>query len=54
MHPLIIAIDGHLRSGQGTVARAVASALNYRYVDTGAMYRAVGWNAMQAGVPLDD
>lgn len=54
MHPLIIAIDGPSGAGKGTVARAVASALDYRYVDTGAMYRAVGWKAMQTGVPLDD
>jgi cytidylate kinase len=52
--PLIIAIDGPSGAGKGTVARAVASALDYRYVDTGAMYRAVAWKAVQIGVPLDD
>jgi cytidylate kinase len=54
MRPLIIAIDGPSGAGKGTVARAVASALNYRYVDTGAMYRGVGWKAIERGVPLDD
>jgi len=54
MRPLVIAIDGPSGAGKGTVARAVASALGYRHVDSGAMYRAVGWKALQDGVPLDD
>ena len=52
--PLIIAIDGPSGAGKGTVARAVASQLGYRHVDSGAMYRAVGWKAVREGVPLDD
>jgi CMP/dCMP kinase len=52
--PLIIAIDGPSGAGKGTVARAVASQLGYRHVDSGAMYRAVGWKALRNGVPLDD
>ncbi len=52
--PLIIAIDGPSGAGKGTVARAVASRLGYRHVDSGAMYRAVGWKALRDGVPLDD
>jgi cytidylate kinase len=52
--PLIIAIDGPSGAGKGTVARAVASQLGYRHVDSGAMYRAVGWKALRDGVPLDD
>jgi cytidylate kinase len=44
--PLIIAIDGPSGAGKGTVARAVAAALAYRHVDTGAMYRAVAWKAV--------
>jgi cytidylate kinase len=40
--------------GKGTVARALASALGYRHVDTGAMYRAVAWRAQQLGIDLDD
>jgi cytidylate kinase len=54
MSKLIIAIDGPSGAGKGTVARAVASALGYRHVDSGAMYRAVGWKALQDGIPLDD
>jgi len=52
--PLIIAIDGPSGAGKGTVARAVAAELGYRYVDSGAMYRAIGWKALQTGAPLDD
>jgi len=50
---LTIAIDGPSGAGKGTVARAVAAALGYRHVDSGAMYRAVGWKAQHDGVPLD-
>src|SRR5437588_5557153 len=53
MKPLIIAIDGPSGAGKGTVARAVAAGLGYRHVDSGAMYRAVGWKALRDGVPLD-
>jgi len=53
MHP-VIAIDGPSGVGKGTVARALAAALGYRHVDTGAMYRAVAWRALQLGVDLDD
>ena len=52
--PLVIAIDGPSGAGKGTVARAVASQLGYRHVDSGAMYRAVAWRAMREGIPLDD
>jgi cytidylate kinase len=54
MKPLIIAIDGPSGAGKGTVARAIASALGYRHVDSGAMYRAVGWKALREGVHLED
>src|SRR5262249_30175402 len=54
MKPLIIAIDGPSGAGKGTVARSVASQLGYRHVDSGAMYRAVGWKALGRGLPLDD
>ncbi len=53
MRKLIIAIDGPSGVGKGTVARAIAAELGYRHVDSGAMYRAVGWKALQLGVPLD-
>ena len=51
---LIIAIDGPSGAGKGTVARAVAIALDYRHVDTGGMYRAVAWKALRDGVNLDE
>ncbi|PYR42247.1 MAG: (d)CMP kinase [Acidobacteria bacterium] len=54
MRKLIIAIDGPSGAGKGTVARAVASELGYRHVDSGAMYRAIGWKALREGVALDD
>ena len=51
---LIVAIDGPSGAGKGTVARAVAGRLGYRHIDTGAMYRAVGWKALREGVDLTD
>ena len=48
--PLRIAIDGPSGAGKSTLAKALARALGLRYLDTGAMYRAVAWKAMQAGV----
>jgi cytidylate kinase len=53
MRKLIIAIDGPSGAGKGTVARAVAAELGYRHVDSGAMYRAVGWKALKLGIPFD-
>jgi cytidylate kinase len=53
VRPLVIAIDGPSGAGKGTVARAMAAELGYRHVDSGAMYRAVGWKAVESGVPLD-
>ena len=49
-----IAVDGPASSGKGTVARMVAAALDYAYVDTGAMYRAVGLACLRGGVDTDD
>ena len=50
----VIAIDGPSGAGKGTVARAVADALGWSHVDTGAMYRAVGWLALHHGSRIDD
>ena len=50
----MIAIDGPSGSGKSTVARAVASRLGLRYLDTGAMYRALTWWCLQRGVDLAD
>jgi cytidylate kinase len=49
---MIVAIDGPAGAGKSTVARRLAERLGFRYLDTGAMYRAVTWLAMQRGVPL--
>lgn len=49
-----VAIDGPAGAGKSTVAKAVAAALGYRLVDTGAIYRAVALLAQRQGVPLDD
>ncbi|MGF1515789.1 MAG: bifunctional pantoate--beta-alanine ligase/(d)CMP kinase [Elainellaceae cyanobacterium] len=50
----IIAIDGPAGAGKSTVARRVAQQLGLLYLDTGAMYRAVTWLVLEAGVPIDD
>jgi cytidylate kinase len=50
---MVIAIDGPSGAGKGTVARAVALALGFCHVDTGAMYRAVAWKAIDARVAPD-
>ena len=49
-----MAIDGPAGAGKSTVARAVARALGYRYLDSGAMYRAVALRALEKGVDVDD
>jgi len=51
---MIIAIDGPAGAGKSTVARRLAERLGFRYLDTGAMYRALTWLAMQEGIPLAD
>jgi cytidylate kinase len=50
----VIAIDGPSGSGKGTVARAVADALAWHLLDSGALYRLAALAALRAGVPLDD
>ncbi|TDB39861.1 MAG: (d)CMP kinase [Actinobacteria bacterium] len=51
---MIIAIDGPAASGKSTVARAVARRLGFRYLDTGAMYRAIAAEAVRLGLPLEE
>lgn len=51
---MIIAIDGPSGAGKSTVAKAVAKKLGFSCLDTGAMYRAVAWQALQNGVGLND
>jgi CMP/dCMP kinase len=49
---MIVAIDGPAGAGKSTVARKLAERLGFRYLDTGAMYRALTWLAMREGMPL--
>lgn len=49
-----IAIDGPAGAGKTTIAREVARRLGYKYVDTGAMYRAAAWKSLKLGIPLSD
>jgi CMP/dCMP kinase len=51
---MIVAIDGPAGAGKSTVARRLAERLGFRYLDTGAMYRAVTWLALEQGVTLED
>jgi cytidylate kinase len=50
---MIVAIDGPAGAGKSTVARRLAERLGFRYLDTGAMYRALTWLAIGRGIPLD-
>ena len=49
-----IAIDGPSGAGKSTIAKAVAKALNIDYIDTGAMYRAVGYKMDKKGIPFEE
>ncbi len=52
--PRRIAIDGPAGSGKSTIGEQLAKCLDYLYIDTGAMYRAVAWLALQEGVDIND
>lgn len=54
MTELVVAIDGPAGSGKSTVSRNVASALEWIMLDTGAMYRAITWAVVRAGVDPED
>ena len=51
---MIVAIDGPAGAGKSTVARRLAERLGYRYLDTGAMYRALTWLALREALPLGE
>ena len=51
---MIIAIDGPAGSGKSTVAKIVAEKLNFRYIDTGSMYRSVAWKSLKKNTALGD
>jgi CMP/dCMP kinase len=51
---MIVAIDGPAGAGKSSVARALSTRLGFRYLDTGAMYRALTWLALRRGIALDD
>ncbi|MBD5344533.1 MAG: (d)CMP kinase [Bacteroides sp.] len=53
-HPITIAIDGYSSSGKSTMAKALAKSIGYRYIDSGAMYRAVTLFAMRSGMIAPD
>lgn len=52
-HPLAIAIDGPSGAGKSTIARRLAGDLHFIYVDTGALYRAVGYTVLRRGIEPD-
>ena len=52
--PPVIAIDGPSASGKGTVARGVADALGFHYLDSGALYRAVALASLERGASADN
>src|SRR5688572_25462017 len=51
---MVIAIDGPAGTGKSTVARAVAERLGFEFLDTGAMYRAIGVEALRRNANLED
>lgn len=50
----VITIDGPSASGKGTIAQRVAQALGFHYLDSGALYRLVGWIAISRGIDLEN
>jgi cytidylate kinase len=53
-HPIVIAIDGTSASGKSTNAKLVAKALDFVYVDTGAMYRTLAWHCLKNKIDVHD
>jgi len=54
MKKIMIAIDGHSSTGKSTTAKRVAKALQYVYIDTGAMYRAITYKCLKSGIDIND
>jgi len=54
VRPSLIAIDGPVASGKNAVGSLLAERLGYRFIDTGAMYRALTWLALERGLDLED
>jgi cytidylate kinase len=54
LRPSTIAIDGPAASGKSTIGELLAQDLDYLYFDTGVMYRAVTWAALERGIPIGD
>lgn len=52
--PVIVAIDGPAGAGKSTIAKKCALTLQYSFLDTGAMYRALTWKALKEGIALED
>jgi cytidylate kinase len=52
--PEVIALDGPVAAGKTAVGKLVAQRLKYRFIDTGSMYRAVTWLALEEGVPMEE
>ena len=50
----VVAVDGPAASGKSTVSRSAAKMLGFNYVDSGAMYRAVTWKALEIGIDVED
>ena len=51
---MIVAIDGPAGAGKSTVAKELANRLGFTYINTGAMYRAIGWKVLQQNIALED
>ena len=54
MKKITIAIDGHSSCGKSTMAKDLARELGYVYIDTGAMYRAIGLKMLRLGIPMEE